>query len=428
MSSNSAGTHPRQLQAIWTAGLLLRLVTFSLQQPTNNDVHLDVFELIAAHGRLPVADATTQAFNPPLYYLLGMPLYATGSIKVLQALSLACSLLNFSLIYRFVARSSMISAENKALALLLAAFLPNFVQFNNTIGPDSLANLLGTLLLLSACAAIEAPRRAQAYCMAIFLGLGLLTKGAFLAFVIPVAALLVYLAKSRALRTKDVTAALALAVVLGGYKFIENTIVFGHPIVHGLDFRWDWVPEQVVDYRLWRAIAFDLIHMVRFPFYNEGILDSIPMLMYSTFWFPYLMESNFAAASDFNWLFFPRAIYLLALPVTGVIVAGFFRTWRPSAGNAPFERRIAPRFLAVCLLCNLILVVGVGLKYEVWSCFQGRLLFPSATAIVVLVDQGLRTLTWPASAPIVRLTLIALSGTFVVFQLVEAAMAAFFYL
>jgi hypothetical protein len=427
MSSNSAGTH-RQLQAIWTAGLLLRLVTFWLQQPTNNDVHLEIFELIAALGRPPVADAATQAFNPPLYYLLGLPLYATGSIKALQALSLACSLLNFSLIYRFVARSSTISAENKALALLLAAFLPNFVRFNNTIGPDSLGNLLGTLLLMSACAAIEAPRRALAYWMAIFLGLGLLTKGTFLAFVIPVAAVLVYLAKSRALRTKDATIALGLAVVLGGYKFIENTIVFGHPIVHGLDFPWDWVPEQIVDYRLWRAIAFDPIHMVRFPFFNEGILDSIPMLMYSTFWFPYLMESNFTAAADFNWLFFPRAIYLLALPVTGVIVAGFFSTWCPSVGSAPFERRIALRFLAACLLCNLIVVVGAGLKYEVWSCFQGRLLFPSATAIVVLVDQGFRTLTWPASALIVRLTLIALSGMFVVFQLVEAAMAAFFYL
>jgi hypothetical protein len=70
----------------------------------------------------------------------------------------------------------------------------------------------------------------------------------------------------------------------------------------------------------------------------------------------------------------------------------------------------------------------VGLKYEVWSCFQGRLLFPSAIAITALVDQGLQTLAGLAIARIVRLALIALSGIFTVLHLTEAWMAAFFYL
>ena len=41
------------------------------------------------------------------------------------------------------------------------------------------------------------------------------------------------------------------------------------------------------------------------------------------------------------------------------------------------------------LLANLALIVYAGIKYDVWSCFQSRLLFPSLFAFALFFDDGL---------------------------------------
>ena len=86
----------------WTlaAGVLLRLLLFKPLYPVNNDDHFAVISYLLQHHRLPTADLVSQAYHPPLYYLLAAPFAALARLRGAELLSLGLSVFNLWLLAR----------------------------------------------------------------------------------------------------------------------------------------------------------------------------------------------------------------------------------------------------------------------------------------------------------------------------------------
>jgi dolichyl-phosphate-mannose-protein mannosyltransferase len=396
---------PARARLLWllAAGLAARIAVWVVLSPFNNDDHAGVIAWILRTGRLPTSELGNQTFQPPLYYLLALPWTIGGSAKLLQAFSLVLSLANLFLLYRFLRDTPLLETEaSRRQGLALAAVLPQFVIFGNFVSNDSLAFVVGTVVFLQAFRYAATGSRRDLLLLAAALGAGLLTKGTFLAF-FPVLMLLVWfigVRRGRGLRQHLAALLLftSVACAVGSYKYLENLAHFGRPIVHGMDFRPGWMLAQQGTYRgIGSLLDVNVVRLVRDPFETAKTLHSYPLLLYSTFWYSYIPESNFQAlrtrARGLARLTAGAALLPTLLMIAGALAASArcLRSLRlPSKlPEEVFVARTREALAVLLFLSNLAIVVAAGVKYDAWSCFQGRLLFPSLAAILLFLGWGL---------------------------------------
>ena len=389
-----------RLKPILVAGLLLRVVVYLVLDPSNNDPHIPIVFWILDHGFPPASDQSPMGFHPPLYYMMAAPFALLGKVKAVQFLSLVFSLANLWFIYRFIRETRLLGEGARLHAMALAASLPQFVIFGNFVSNDSLSFLIGSLCFIQAFRYIERPVNRELFLLALALGAGLLTKGTFLAFV-PILGAVVLLKemsgeKKTSARITAVVLFCLVTVVVGGYKFAENTWRMGTPVVHGLDLEPPWMAEQQGTYQgPGTLLDVNVLKLVREPFLSESTRHSYPLLLYGTFWQPYILESNLVATRNGGLTFVSRVVYLAGLPVTALILLGLGGGVMKALRVEGLDSVSGQQRLTGILLFffNLALVVTAGVRYDVWSCFQGRLLFPSAVGIALSLGWGVETVS-----------------------------------
>jgi 4-amino-4-deoxy-L-arabinose transferase-like glycosyltransferase len=394
---------PKDAVLRWTlfAGVVLRFLLFKPLYPLNNDDHIGVVRYLLQYHVLPTADVVSQGYHPPLYYLLAAPFVALADVRGAELLSLALSVANLWLLARLVATTPLIASETaRRHALALAAFLPQFVVFGLFVSNDTLSYLVGTAFLLVAFAYIERPSTGWLMALAAIIGVGLLTKGTFLAF-LPVAAGIVVAVGWRRAGTMralgQAALCLTVACALGSYKFVENYRRFGRPIVHNLDF-----PSNVRVSKKGTITGvasfgdFDVPRLVATPFERRKTLHSIPLLLYATTWYSYIRDSNLGRIRRTGWKWVASLLCLAGILPTALGLIGLGRALRGVSDVAELRTLPEPRFVAlgqrttatVLLLATLGIVMWAGVKYDVWTCFQGRLLFPVLLSGLLLLANG----------------------------------------
>ncbi len=425
------------LRAVLALGIAQSGAVFLFQNPLNNDSHLAVVAFVVENLRLPTALELNQAYHPPLYYVLAAPWLALGGLKTLQLFSLLVSIATRCVFYVAI-RDMPFIEERRAKPLLLAllVLLPQFTLHGNFVSNDPLAYLFAALAFLQAWRCLERPSLGRAAGLGTIVGLGLLTKAVFLVFLGPLAVLVAAaLWREEGPRRALLGAALfvLLASGLGAYKFVENAAVTGDPFFNNLDLGQRWVAAQQPTYvDLPSYLAFDLAHLVRKPTISGGSVHSMPMLLYGSFWYQFLPESNLRGnLSALKALAGP--IYVLALLPTLLAVLG---AWRALTGSLALvggrvrddalRRRRLYELVALAILAgNVALVVGVGLKYDVWSVYQSRLIFPSLFAVAVMLNLGLEAVaSRRVLSQAVGATLVVLYALFPVYFATEAVYAA----
>jgi hypothetical protein len=130
-------------------------------------------------------------------------------------------------------------------------------------------------------------------------------------------------------------------------------------------------------------------------------------MLYATTWYAYLRESNFRVSRRTGLGLLLRLMCLVGFVPTALGVIGLGRVLGGlrEIGRVPElpEREyvaLGRRVTAVGLFfATLGIVIVAGVRYDVWSCFQGRLLFPVLFAGLLLMAGGLDgVMTWrPAS-------------------------------
>jgi 4-amino-4-deoxy-L-arabinose transferase-like glycosyltransferase len=393
------------LRFILIAGVLLRVVVFVFLEPQNNDDHHQVIDLIIQNRALPTSDQAGQAYHPPLYYLLALPWALSGSLKVIQVLSLLLSICNLYVLYRLIKNTHVLQDHGaKCHALTLVAILPQFVVFGNFLSNDTLSYLIGTLTFAQTFAYIRRPTRRNLVLIGVVLGAGLLTKGTFIAFV-PVALVVgLFMGWRRGFTLKQHVWTITLICLvtggIGAYKFVENTLHLGRPIIHNLDFNPWWRETQSGTYQGFSSlIDFNVLKLVHNPYIGEATRHSVPLLMYGTFWYAHIPESSFTVLRHNDWNTLPAVIYLAGLIPTFLIILGAVsKPWQAlnllkgtKQSDDTFVPQIQGTAAVLLLAANLAIVLAAGFRYDVWSCFQGRLLFPSIFAIALLFGWGYET-------------------------------------
>jgi hypothetical protein len=273
----------------------------------------------------------------------------------------------------------------------------------------------------------------------LLVSLGLLTKATFLAFLpaLFVLAAFVLLRRGHSAR-KAFAAALALSLLAGGlgsWRYVQNYREVRNPFVSNLDSGHDWVIAQQSSYR--GAISFfdvNLWKLLRSPSVSPKTQGAYPLLLYGTFWYQHISESNFLGSSSPPYYYLGSVIYVLALAPSLVFVFGLFllgkrlpRFVTAADLSQQEDQRLLVGFVAVLLLFgNLALIFVVALKYHVWTLMQGRLLFPSFCGLLVpfgigagaLADKGL-------ASTVLKVAMVALVACFCLYFASEVSNQVF---
>lgn len=397
-------------RALLMIAIGLRILTSVFLGPTGSDHHYEVIEAILRDGAFPRADIYAQAFHPPAYYVLSLPWALAGGARAVEVFSLLLSIVNVWLLYGLIERF-VESERARRHAMALVALLPQFVVYSILVSNDGLSFLVGTLAILAALRFTSQPGVANAALAGLMAAFGLLTKGTLLAHA-AVLFVIVAVVSFRRLQRRTALACiatfLALTVLLGSYKFIENQQRFGRPIVHNMDFDPDWAKAQrptITGAASW--IDVNVVKLLREPYaeHRDGTWTnphSVPLLFYATLWHHYVPVSNFRGSWQWTpWI--APVTYVLALPATLLIALGWLRP----------RIRIPLLFFAM----NLALAIAAGVRYDAWSCFQSRLFFPSLAALALGYAWGIERVP----RRIVDVACIALYVAFVAYFGIEFA-------
>src|SRR5262245_22373001 len=424
--------------SVLVSGIVVRVVVFVQMGYFNNDNHLEVIEYVAHHWTSPHADQFSQAFQPPLYYFMAAGFFLLGDIPAVHSLSLMLSIATLLLIAHLLRQLPWINEKIQPWCLALAAFQPQFIIFSLFISNDALTIFLGALIFYQCRRVQVMPSLFNHLLLGIWPGLGLLTKAVFLVFLLPITLLLWMTARQQPSTNHQPSLRLAwvvlITIALGCYKYVENFILFGNPTISNLDL-WLWARNQQPTWIGPQSLFdFNLLKLVSNPVISPATVHSYPLMIYGSFWYALIPESTFRSnlVPPFHRL--GSMIYLVALCPTLLMLAGVVRIGRsamrfgfwslPESDQQARDRLVYEGSLLLTLLLNFFLILAVGWRYDVWSVFQGRLLFPSYFALLLAFTAGME---WAEASRllslIIRCLMIALIALFLAYLIVDISLS-----
>jgi 4-amino-4-deoxy-L-arabinose transferase-like glycosyltransferase len=396
----------RTLTYLLCFGIVLRVVVYFAISPFGADAHGEIINFIATQHRLPQTREVFCAMHPPFYYLIAQPFYAFDELtnqKVTQILSLILSGLNLYVLYLLV-KHYFKNILVRNVSFLLAIFLHSYITFSLYVTNDSLSFLIGTWCFWLLSRYFEEPSEKSEQMLAGALGIGLLTKGTFLAFV-PVIfgaiALMLWYSKVHwkkiALRVLVLG---AITIAIGGYKFAENIYYEGRPVVHNMDV---FPLNNQKTYETRKGFYdFQLSRLMKSPTIYDGdsrLLHIYPIIMYASFWYKFAdLENDFDLGVKTRFKYIGSLIYLVALIPTLLIFLGLgvllvqatrFFSKLSSISATNFKENIQKVTWLGLFLVSVTLVLVAGYKYDAWSCFHGRLFLQAFFSLMVMLYIGL---------------------------------------
>lgn len=305
--------------------------------------------------------------QPPLYYLLQLPVYLVsgGALLAMRLLSLLLGAGVAVLVYIIGTRLFPAYPWLPPTMTAFVAFLPQHVAMLAAVNNDSLAELLIAAILFRlisfSTSAYEPSRRAWLL-LGLLLGLGFLTK-ATVYIMAPVAALVVlwrYWGDWRRVWRVGVWV-FAPALFLGALWWGRNLFVYG-----GLDVLGAAAHDQVV---VGQPRTSEWIRQYGWRYTLTAFLRTT----FQSFW------------GQFGWMgvVMPSWVYQLLLLFSGLVALGWSFAWR--AADRPRLPRPAVHILLGTFLLSVALYLGYNLAYVQ---HQGRYLFSALIPIAVAVALG----------------------------------------
>jgi Dolichyl-phosphate-mannose-protein mannosyltransferase len=212
------------------------------------DYYHEAIELFYNTGRLPVAADCWQCYHPPLYYVLGLPFYATGrwlagasddapewGLRGLTILALICGLVATYYSCRLV----RFLARDRALTVLGAAIILGFpCLFISSYGPDAdivEAAVMTAFLYYLTMFAVQRSRQTwkSAAWIGVLAGLAASAKYSGLIALASAGVVLGLQLAFQSGRRRTIlhgVVVFALAVVIGSPKYLDNWRHHGNPL------------------------------------------------------------------------------------------------------------------------------------------------------------------------------------------------------
>jgi 4-amino-4-deoxy-L-arabinose transferase-like glycosyltransferase len=390
----------RKLIAVLIVCLTLRIIIFAFQKPFNNDNHFEVVRYIAETKTLPSPFQFEQGQHPPLYYILASMFLRLGGAKTVQFFSLLLSLGTICVFYLLIKKLDFIGERNKVYCLLFAGVLPQFILFGNFISNDSLSIFIGSLIFLQASRYISKPNLLNQVILTLILSAGMLTKATFTVFIPVVLVLIIFMNIRNRVDIKRILVVLLLSaeiiIVVGGFKYLQNYMLYRNPTLNAEDIlsKFYWVRNTYTGLNSFYDI--NITKLIKKPYVSDQTKHSYPLMLYGTFWYQYIWESNFIGNSNI-FKYIGSLIYILAINPTIIILAGLLMMGRNAFKLFGYERLSTGEFYRFCLeafalfllVANISFIFYAGIKYDAWIFFQSRYFFLSFFAVVLAFNAGL---------------------------------------
>lgn len=330
---------------------------------------------------MPVDNIDYEAHQPPLYYLLSMPLFVATAglptaiqVVALRLISVAAGAMLLYIAYRSV---KVVFNNDEVLALTTAgfvAFIPMHITMTAAINNDTLAELIIAAILLVSLLRLNDRLSTRAFVISggALYGLGLLTKTT----VYPSAALLLAAeighrsVQEPARRVTSVLALFSVALAISAWWFVRNAVVYGGLDIFGLE-RHDAVVAGQPRTSDWIA-----------SYGRAAYWQRAWSFTFKSFW------------GVFGWMgvFMDRRIYagLLVLSLTGMagLLLFIFRVIR-DPNRLSSRQRASLGLLALSIVLTFSTYVWYNLTFVQ---HQGRYLFPALVPIALFAALGVREL------------------------------------
>ncbi|HYH45278.1 MAG TPA: glycosyltransferase family 39 protein, partial [Thermoanaerobaculia bacterium] len=291
-----------------------------------------VAEVLA--GRLPLADAGWETYQPPLYYLmaagwlrlLGRTAMDAGAAALLPVLGGLAAALQCALVWAALCRLFPEQPRRAVLGTVLAAFLPAQLYLGHYVTNEGWLALWSSAALCLTLHLLGRDRLSARACLALgaVLGLAMLTKFSALLTVAAVVAalagrLIVQRERAPGIWLRTVGAVLLGCLLVCGWHYARVTARFGRPLVGNWDRDVGAAWWQDPGYRT----AGDLLRFGRSltaPLWSA--FHSVPDALYSTLWGDGLLGGTALLAARPPWdLELMAAGALLALvPSLGLLL------------------------------------------------------------------------------------------------------------
>lgn len=377
-------------------GSLYAVLTPPWQAP-DEPAHYNYVRHLAEHGRLPVlhfgdyphayleqlkaarfppemsiAPLRYESWQPPLYYLLAMPVYRLfqGNLVALRVFSVLLGAGVVVTAYQLL-RSGFPSRNALALgSAAFVAFVPMHLAILSSVNNDVLAELLIGLTAWYVLARVARPERHLGWREqlpgGILLGLGLLTKLTYYYTALPLFALGIgWRHRNLVTMVRGYPVIWGMALLLALPWYGRNVALYGWPDLLG-----KWHHDAVVTGQLRTA---DYLSQVGWP----GYLQDFFTTTFQSFW------------GQFGWMAVPmdaRTYGLLGILSALAALGGVL-----ALRNRAHQRHETS---TIVLLAAWLVLTGVGyLYYNVtFVQFQGRYLFPGLIPLGLFMVTGWRAI------------------------------------
>lgn len=432
--------NPKTLYRLAFMGMILRIIVFVVLNPVGPDPHDEVIKFMAANYQLPRNNQAFLACHPPLYYLMALPFYLVGGLKLTQFFSLIISCLNLALV-AFLLKKTIHDVIIRTLSFLLPCSSILYINYSLIVSNDALAIFMGTLFFFCLHQAITHKTNRSQFILAAFTGLCVLTKATFLPF-IPVTLFTIFIIQLQEKKHyKHILLVLSLSIGIiaftGGYKYVDNYRKDGKVFVHNLDIF--PLPYHAVFYKgLASLYNCNIISLIKDPNLSSKhpSQHAAPLLLYGTFWYKHFyFENNLGFGNVTKFRFIGSICYMLAIIPTLLLFWGMFTAAQKTVAlGIHYKRLFDTSNWATIQECFflLLLVLGVATmltgmaKYNDFSFFHSRLLAHLFYPITMLLASGLtqfkRRFPMLFSSVIINLALLAFCT--VVYFSVETSICA----
>jgi hypothetical protein len=175
---------------------------------------------------------------------------------------------------------------------------------------------------------------------------------------------------------------LGITLALGSYKFIENYAHSGRPTLNHMDF--PSKPDDTMHHHgLSSFVDVNIGSLLTSPTASPVTKGAYPVLLYGTFWYQHIPESNFRGNTYARTSYLGVAIYAVAavlvvvfflgLLALGIRALSIVKTVRGARMQA--ARLLSTYVAAAVWLTTTASVFLTVAKYHSWPVMQGRYLF-----------------------------------------------------
>jgi hypothetical protein len=199
------------------------------------DFYHEGVRVLAREGRLPVAADCWQCYHPPLFYLLGWPLYAAGGLRWLAGLATVSAAIATYYGYRLLRRLGCRGASLAGGTALLLTFPCLFISSYGAEADIVLTAILSAFAYYLTRDWLSDDRSLRASVrLGALAGLAAATKYSGLAAIVSAAILVILRTltapRDRKLLLRSISVMVALCAVMGGWKYVDNYRRYGTPM------------------------------------------------------------------------------------------------------------------------------------------------------------------------------------------------------